>query len=128
MTKRQLIDEIVAINHTAQPGFLAKFEEPDLDEYLKHLRHAQTSRLSGDSARYQKYFRSHAPSAPANKTPRKLDAKPAEVAAPKALPAPVVPSELPPMRSSAPAPAAEAAVSPQIESSSFAIQETQLLF
>ena len=56
MTKRQLIDEITSINRTAQPGFLARFDEMDLDEYLRHLRHARSSRLSGDASRYSKYF------------------------------------------------------------------------
>lgn len=56
MTKRQLIDEIISINRTAQPSFLARFNEIDLDEYLRHLIGAKTSRLSGDYSRYRKYF------------------------------------------------------------------------
>ena len=56
MTKRQLIDEIVQMNHTAEPGFLAKFEDGDLDDYLKHLRLAQTPRLHGNPHRYDQYF------------------------------------------------------------------------
>ena len=56
MTKRQLIDEIISINRTAQPSFLARFNEIDLDEYLRHLIGAKTSRLSGDYTRYRKYF------------------------------------------------------------------------
>ena len=38
MTKRQLIDEIRTLNETADPAFLARFEDGDLDEYLRHLR------------------------------------------------------------------------------------------
>lgn len=37
MNKRQLIDEIIRINRTARPSFLARFDEGDLDEYLRHL-------------------------------------------------------------------------------------------
>jgi len=56
MTKRQLIDEIVSINHSAEPGFLAKFSDGDLDEYLRHLQRLRTPRLSGDTHRYDRYF------------------------------------------------------------------------
>ena len=59
MTKRQLIDEIVTMNPTAQPGFLAGFDEGDLDEYLGHLRLARTPRLSGNWHRYDRYFQDH---------------------------------------------------------------------
>ena len=38
MTKRQLIDEILTLNHSARPSFLAKFEDADLSEYLQHLQ------------------------------------------------------------------------------------------
>ena len=57
MTKRQLIDEIVAINHSAAPAFLAEFEDTQLTEYLGHLRLVGTPRLTGNSQRYDKYFR-----------------------------------------------------------------------
>lgn len=56
MTKRQLIDEIITINHTAKPGFLARFEEKQLNEYLQHLEAVRAPRLSGDASRYDKYF------------------------------------------------------------------------
>jgi len=56
MTKRQLIDEIVCINHSAQPGFLAQFSDGELDEYLHHLHRLRTPRLSGDIHRYDRYF------------------------------------------------------------------------
>jgi hypothetical protein len=56
MTKRQLIDEIVSMNQSARPGFLARFDDTDLDEYLQHLRLARTPRLAGDPHRYDRYF------------------------------------------------------------------------
>ena len=56
MTKRQLVDEIVSINQSAKPGFLAKFDDVELDEYLQHLLLAQSPRLTGDPHRYDHYF------------------------------------------------------------------------
>ncbi len=56
MTKRQLIDEIVCINHTAQPGFLAQFDDGDLNAYLQHLRVMQVPRIQRAPSRYEKYF------------------------------------------------------------------------
>ncbi|MGB2821885.1 MAG: hypothetical protein WBF17_12950 [Phycisphaerae bacterium] len=65
MTKRELIDSIVAINQSASPSFLARFDDVQLDEYLAHLRILETPRLSGNAERYDKYFRNcptiHAP-------------------------------------------------------------------
>ena len=57
MTKRQLIDEIVSINRTAEPGFLAQFNDADLDEYLRHLELTRTRRAWSDPDRYAGYFR-----------------------------------------------------------------------
>ena len=57
MTKRELIDEIITINHSASPRFLARFENQELDDYLSHLRVLATPRLSGHPERYEKYFR-----------------------------------------------------------------------
>jgi len=37
MNKRELIDRIMKINHTARPEFLAKFKEEHLTAYLHHL-------------------------------------------------------------------------------------------
>ena len=37
MTKRQLIDRILSLNETAEPAFLAQFQQRDLDEYLAQL-------------------------------------------------------------------------------------------
>ena len=56
MTKRQLIDEIVTLNQTAEPAFLAKFDPGELDEYLRHLRLARTPRMRRGMGRYRKYF------------------------------------------------------------------------
>lgn len=44
MTKRELIDEIMDINQTAGPDFLAEFADIELDEYLKHLQEARKPR------------------------------------------------------------------------------------
>jgi len=56
MTKRQLIDQIVTVNHTAEPGFLALFNDQDLQDYLDHLRVVDQPRLTGETFRYEKYF------------------------------------------------------------------------
>lgn len=56
MTKRQLIDEIVSMNLSAKPGFLARFADGDLNAYLRHLRVAHRPRLAGDPHRYDHYF------------------------------------------------------------------------
>ena len=47
MTKRELIDEIMNINHSAKPEFLAHFKETHLVEYLEHLNSACAARISG---------------------------------------------------------------------------------
>lgn len=41
MTKRELIDAIRELNSTAQPEFLASFEEDDLRDYLQQLREVE---------------------------------------------------------------------------------------
>jgi hypothetical protein len=56
MTKRQLIDDIRTMNHSAHPSFLARFESDDLQRYLDHLHVARKPRLSGDPHRYDRYF------------------------------------------------------------------------
>ena len=45
MNKRQLIDAVRQLNHTAQPDFLAQFDEEALQQYLEHLSTAQEKRL-----------------------------------------------------------------------------------
>jgi hypothetical protein len=44
MTKRQLIDEIMEMNRSAEPDFLSRFEQKDLEEYYVHLQDAYTPR------------------------------------------------------------------------------------
>ena len=41
MNKRQLIDDIRRYNSTAQPHFLAQFDEAALKQYLDHLEEAR---------------------------------------------------------------------------------------
>ena len=41
MSKRQLIDDIRRYNATAQPEFLAQFDETALKQYLEHLEEAR---------------------------------------------------------------------------------------
>ena len=45
MTKRQLIDDIRRYNSTAQPQFLAQFDDDALKQYLEHLEQARTKHL-----------------------------------------------------------------------------------
>ena len=64
MTKRQLIDEILERNTTADVEFLARFDDSELDDYLTNLRRLQTPRLTGDASRYEKYFQFNIPARP----------------------------------------------------------------
>ena len=57
MTKRQLIDQIITINRSAEPGFLARFDDEDLRDYLDHLLVVLEPRLTGETHRYEEYFR-----------------------------------------------------------------------
>jgi hypothetical protein len=57
MTKREMIDEILSINLSAEPQFLARFDDDELSAYLTHLRVLSTPRLTGNADRYEKYFR-----------------------------------------------------------------------
>jgi hypothetical protein len=63
MTKREMIDEILAINLSAEPQFLARFADEQIFEYLTHLRVLSTPRLTGNADRYEKYFRNFPKSA-----------------------------------------------------------------
>lgn len=45
MNKRQLIDDIRRFNATAQPEFLAQFDDAALKQYLEHLEGAFEKRL-----------------------------------------------------------------------------------
>ena len=53
MTKRQLIDEILEINHGAEPAFLAQFGDMELSEYLEHLVDAREPRLCEPEGVYE---------------------------------------------------------------------------
>ncbi|MCE5277279.1 MAG: hypothetical protein ABFD92_02865 [Planctomycetaceae bacterium] len=44
MTKRQLIDQILSLNQTAEAEFLSKFRDDELDAYLNHLTAARMPR------------------------------------------------------------------------------------
>ena len=56
MTKRQLIDEIMHINRSARPEFLAHFDDADLGDYLEHMRKAMAPRVSIPKSRLEQYF------------------------------------------------------------------------
>lgn len=57
MTKRQMIDEIMELNRSAQPEFLAAFDDDDLGEYLEHLHWlASPVQMTGNTSQYDKYF------------------------------------------------------------------------
>jgi hypothetical protein len=70
MTKRELIDEIVATNHSAEPEFLAQFADNDLSAYLQHLQELREPKLVGDPGRYDRYFR-NCPTIPGPLTQRR---------------------------------------------------------
>jgi len=112
MTKRQLIDEIVILNQTAEPGFLARFDDGQLDEYLRHLRRARTPRLSGDPHRYDRYFRS-CPPVPAARPARPADAAQTAVAVVETAESEAEPAEEP-FAYEAEAAADDAAASPPL--------------
>jgi hypothetical protein len=59
MTKSQLIDDIRRYNTTAQPQFLAQFDEAALKQYLDHLEGARQKhvRYAGLAARRPARFR-----------------------------------------------------------------------
>ena len=58
MTKRELIDQILNENQTAEPAFLAQFSDEQLHEYLTHLKWLKEPRLKGNPSRFDRYFRS----------------------------------------------------------------------
>ena len=45
MSKRELIDDIRRYNLTAQPQFLAQFDETALKQYLEHLEEARQKHI-----------------------------------------------------------------------------------
>jgi hypothetical protein len=50
MSKRQIIDAIRELNPTAEPTFLAQFDDGDLAQYLQHLRDARAKHVRIDDA------------------------------------------------------------------------------
>jgi len=46
MNKRQLIDGIRQLNQTAQPEFLAQFDDDALEQYLQHIQTATEKRVT----------------------------------------------------------------------------------
>jgi len=46
MTKREIIDEIMEINLSAGAGFLSRFSDDELSEYLRHLRVVDSPRMT----------------------------------------------------------------------------------
>jgi hypothetical protein len=92
MTKRELIDEIVSINRSASPRFLAQFDDVELDAYLAHLSVLKTPRLSGDAAQYEKYFRD-LPTIQAPRPAWRVAPVPVSVVAEQELPDPMADDE-----------------------------------
>ena len=56
MTKRELIDEIAAINRSADPAFLAKFDDVELLEYLDHLQYTKQLNLTDTQPRWDRHL------------------------------------------------------------------------
>lgn len=44
MTKREIIDQIMEVNPSARPEFLAEFSHESLAEYLEHLCEVRAER------------------------------------------------------------------------------------
>ncbi|MFP4139755.1 MAG: hypothetical protein ACLFVY_04265 [Phycisphaerae bacterium] len=53
MTKRQMIDEIITMNTSADPGFLAEFDSDDLSAYMNKLRRAIYEENAGPARKRQ---------------------------------------------------------------------------
>lgn len=53
MTKRQMIDEIITMNTSADPGFLAEFGTDDLSAYMNKLRRAIREEDAGPARKRQ---------------------------------------------------------------------------
>lgn len=104
MTKRELIDQIVSENQTAEPGFLAQFSDEQLQEYLAHLKWLRQPRLSGNPSRFDHYFHNcpTVPAAPGTRpwrttgdVPGRYQAEAMDLSLPPAKPAPVAPQVAP---------------------------------
>jgi len=48
MTKREIIDQIMRLNRSAKPGFLARFSAENLLAYLHQLKELQYEYLTDD--------------------------------------------------------------------------------
>ncbi len=70
MTKRELIDEIVATNRSAEPEFLAQFADNDLSDYLRHLQELREPKPLGNPSEHDRYFR-NCPTIPSPLTERR---------------------------------------------------------
>ena len=93
MTKRELINQILTENQTAEPAFLAQFSDEQLRDYLSHLQGAGQPKMSGNAARFERYFR-NCPKAPVPPSERRWrsDGDSPTASAPEGLdpPAPAV--------------------------------------
>lgn len=58
MSKQQMIDQIVHINHSAMHEFLESFAEPELDSYLRRLTQVRNHR--GRESRWVREGDTHA--------------------------------------------------------------------
>ncbi len=56
MTKRQIIDEILSLNASAEPAFLARFEDEELDRYRQRLQVLHAPPAVALTGRYERYF------------------------------------------------------------------------
>ncbi len=74
MTKRELIDEILLFNSTAEPAFLARFEEKDLQDYLRAL---QVCSESGRRPGYTRNSQARAAKASSRRRQRLQEPEPA---------------------------------------------------
>lgn len=52
LSREQVVDQILTINHSATADYLAQFAEPQLSKYLDHLLNAQEPR--GRHARWDR--------------------------------------------------------------------------
>ncbi len=52
LSREQVVDQILTINHSATADYLAQFGERELNKYLDHLLHAQEPR--GRHARWDR--------------------------------------------------------------------------
>lgn len=52
LSREQVVDQILTINHSATADYLAQFAEPELNKYLDHLLNSQEPR--GRHARWDR--------------------------------------------------------------------------